>query len=49
MDIQITIDDPKAYTRTWTAELHPELVPDTDLIEFVCNENERVLIHLVGK
>ena len=49
MDIEITIDDPKAYTRPWTAELHPELVPDTDLIEFVCNENELDLIHLVGK
>ena len=49
MDIQITIDDPKAYTKPWTAELHPELVLDTDLIEFVCNENERDLVHLVGK
>jgi hypothetical protein len=49
MDIQITIDDPKAYTKPWTAELHPELIPDTDLLEFVCNENERDLHHLVGK
>ena len=49
MDVQITIDDPKAYTRPWTAELHPELIPDTELIEFVCNENERDLRHLVGK
>jgi hypothetical protein len=49
MDVQITIDDPKAYTKPWTAELHPELIPDTELIEFVCNENERDLRHLVGK
>src|SRR5579871_3093108 len=49
MDVQITIDDPKAYTRPWTAELHPELIPDTELIEFVCNENERDVRHLVGK
>jgi hypothetical protein len=49
MDIQLTIDDPKAYTKPWKAELHPELIPDTDLIEFVCNENERDLRHLVGK
>jgi hypothetical protein len=49
MDIQITIDDPKAYTKPWTAELHPELIPDTELIEFVCEENERDLRHLVGK
>ena len=49
MDIQITIDDPKAYTKPWTAELHPELIPDTELLEFVCNENEKDLSHLVGK
>ena len=49
MDIQITIDDPKAYTKPWTSELHPQLIPDMDLLEFVCNENERDLRHLVGK
>jgi hypothetical protein len=49
MDIQLTIDDPKAYTRPWTAELHPELIPDTELMEFVCNENERDLRHLTTK
>jgi hypothetical protein len=49
MDIQITLDDPKAYTKPWTVELHPQLIPDTDLLEFVCNENEKDLRHLVGK
>jgi hypothetical protein len=49
MDIQITIDDPKTYKKPWTAQLHPELIPDTDLLELVCNENERDLRHLVGK
>ena len=49
MDIQLTIDDPKAYTKPWTAELHPELIPDTELMEFVCNENERDLRHLTTK
>src|SRR6266478_1413742 len=29
--------------------LHPELIPDTELLEFVCNENEKDLPHLVGK
>jgi hypothetical protein len=49
MDIQLTIEDPKAYTKPWTAELHPQLIPDTELMEFVCNENERDLRHLVTK
>jgi hypothetical protein len=30
----LTIDDPKAYTKPWKAEL----IPDTELLEFVCNE-----------
>jgi hypothetical protein len=49
MDIQVTIDDPKAYTRPWTTELHPELVPDTELLEMAGSENERDVRHLVVK
>lgn len=49
MDIQLTIDDPKAYSKPWTAELHPQLIPETELIEFVCDENEKDVRHLVGK
>jgi len=49
MDIELTIDDPKAYTKPWKAQLHPELIPDTDLLESVCQENERDVRHLVGK
>ena len=48
MDVQITLDDPKAYRKPWTAELHPELIPDMDLLEFICNENEKDVRHLVG-
>lgn len=49
MDIELTFDDPKAYIRPWKAYLHPELAPDTELLEFVCEENERDVPHLVGK
>jgi hypothetical protein len=49
LDLEITIDDAKAYTRPWTVNVGATLLPDTDLIEFVCNENERDLPHLVGK
>jgi hypothetical protein len=49
MDIEITIDDSKAYTGPWTVRIPAEFVPDTDLLEFVCNENEKDLSHLVGK
>ena len=45
MDVQITIDDSKAYTRPWTITENFELQPDTELIEFVC-ENEKDIEHL---
>ena len=48
MTIQITIDDPEAYTRPWTVTIPKELMPDTELIEWMC-ENEKDLPHLVGK
>lgn len=36
MDTEITIDDPKAYDKPWTATARFELLPDTDLSEHVC-------------
>ncbi len=44
--LEITIDDPKAYTRPWTVTETFHLLPETELIEFVCNENEKDLQHL---
>jgi hypothetical protein len=48
MDIQITIDDAKAYTRPWTVTIPKNLLPDTELIEWMC-ENENDYAHMVGK
>jgi len=48
MTMQITIDDPKAYAKPWEATLHYHLLPDTELIEYVC-DNERDVPHLVGQ
>jgi len=49
LDIQVTIDDPKAYTKPWTVTETMALIPNTELIEFVCNENERDMTHLRAK
>jgi hypothetical protein len=49
MNLQITIDDPKAYTRPWTVIEDVHLLPDTELLEFICNENNRDVEHLPGK
>jgi hypothetical protein len=45
MEIQITIDDPKAYTKPWTVTEKFNFVPNWDLLEFIC-ENNRDLQHL---
>lgn len=39
MDIEVVIDDPKAYTQPIRYVQPQELLPDGDLIEYVCNEN----------
>ena len=49
LEIEITVDDPKTFTRPWTYKLNQRLMPDTELIEFICSENNRSLEHLVGK
>ena len=41
LEIDVTIEDPKAYTRPWTVRVNQRLLPDTDLIEFVCQENNQ--------
>ena len=48
MEIEFTFDDPKAYTKPWTVKVAFDLMPDTELLEYVC-ENERDIPHLVGK
>ena len=45
LEIDLTVDDPKAYTRPWTVTLHHIIKLDTDLIEFVCVENEKDTRH----
>ena len=48
MEFQITIDDRKAYTKPWTVTVPIDLLPDTELIESIC-ENEKDVPHMVGK
>ena len=45
LEIELTVDDPRAYTRPWTVTVTQRLMPDDDLIEFVCQENERSSAH----
>lgn len=41
LEIDLTVDDPKAYTRSWTIRLNQFIVLDTDLMDYYCAENER--------
>jgi hypothetical protein len=41
LQIDVTIEDPTAYTRPFTVRVNQRLFPDAELIEFICNENEK--------
>jgi hypothetical protein len=46
LEIRVTVDDPKAYTKIWSVTLKQRIVVDAELIDEVCLENERSLRHL---
>lgn len=44
LDIELTVNDPVAYTQPFTVRIDERLLPDgSDLIEFICNENQQFL------
>ena len=44
--IQVTVDDPKAYTKPWTVALKQRIVVDTELMDEMCLENEQSIKHM---
>jgi hypothetical protein len=46
LEVEVTIDDPKVYTRPWTVTLKQEIMPDTELIDEICLENEKSWQHM---
>jgi hypothetical protein len=49
LEIELTIDDPNAYTKPWTIRVTQILAPDTELLDYICLENEKDVKHLEGK
>lgn len=49
MEIEITVEDPKAYTKPFTVTLHQVIALDTDVLDFVCADNEKDGTHLSSK
>ena len=47
MEIRVTVDDPKAYTKPWTVLIKERLIADAELIDEICLENERSLKHMI--
>ena len=48
LTIDITVDDPKAYTRPWSVSLSQRLMVDSEMLEFICLENEKSSEHYVA-
>jgi hypothetical protein len=50
LDIDVTLKDPGAYAKPWTVKVQAELAADTELLEYVCNEDAQSIVeHWVGK
>ena len=49
LTIDITVDDPKAYTKPWSVSLTQRLMVDSEMLEFICLENEQSSKHYVAK
>jgi hypothetical protein len=46
LEVGVTVDDPKAYTRPWTVTLHQRLALNTELVDEICLENEKSARHM---
>jgi hypothetical protein len=48
LELDVTVDDPKWYTKPWTVRVNQRVMIDSELIEFVCNENQKFTDYLAG-
>jgi hypothetical protein len=46
LEIDVTVDDPKAYTKPFTVRVNQQIMVDGEMIEFICNENNQFLNYL---
>ncbi len=49
LEIEVTVNDPKAYTKPWTVTLLQAIKVDTELVDEICLENEKSVRHMTGK
>jgi hypothetical protein len=48
LSLEVTFEDPGAYARPWTVAVPLDLVPDTEILEAVCRENEKDFSRMSG-
>ena len=48
LEVDLTVDDQKAYTKPWTVKIKLSLAINTELLEYICNENEKSREHMIG-
>jgi hypothetical protein len=49
LEMKFLIDDPGAYAKPWTVERVSDLAPNEEVQEYICNENNKDVPHMVGK
>ena len=49
LEIELTVNDPKGYTRPWTVTIRQTAVVDTEMLDLICLENEKDVQHLTVK
>jgi hypothetical protein len=49
LEIEVTVNDPKAYTKPWTVTFKQGIVLDTEMLDEICLENEKSIQHMAGK
>ena len=46
LQIDLTLEDAKAYTKPWTVRVDQRILPDQEMIEFICNENQQFRVRV---
>ncbi len=49
LHVEMTVTDPKFYTRPFTVQVNQQLMPSDQLIEFICAENNKAAEHYSPK
>jgi hypothetical protein len=49
LEVELTVNDPKVYTKPWTVKLHQFIVLNTEMLDYICLENEKDASHMRGQ